>query len=76
MTKIEFFHLLDDLLTQPRGTLKGSEKLAELRKWDSLVILEFIALLDEHFGMTVPADMIIACRTTGDLAALVADRTT
>jgi acyl carrier protein len=74
MTKDHFFNLLDDLLAVPKGTLKGPEKLTELRKWDSLAILEFIAILDEHLGVTVPAEKIIACRTTADLVALAGDK--
>lgn len=74
MTKPEFFRLLDELLEQDPGTLKGDEALDALPKWDSLALMGFIALLDQHFGLILPASRISECKTVGDLAALVGDK--
>lgn len=76
MTKTQFYALLDELLENEPGTLKGDERLAALPRWDSLAVIGFIALLDQHFGVSVPAVKIMDCKTTSDLAALVGDKLT
>ena len=40
--------------------------------WDSVEVLAAIALLDEIYGTSVPASELAACRSTGELAGLVA----
>lgn len=74
MTKTEFYVLLDELLELDAGTIKGGEALADLPRWDSLAVIGFIALLDEHFGASVPAAKINDCKRVPDLAALVQDK--
>jgi acyl carrier protein len=74
MTHAMFHLLLDELLELDAGTIRGTEKLADLPKWDSLAIMGFIALLDQRFDLVVPATQIIACVTVADLAALAGDK--
>jgi acyl carrier protein len=74
MRKLDFLRLLDELLEQDAGTLKGDEALGALSKWDSLALMGFIALIDQHFGLIVPASRIAECKSVGDLVALVADK--
>lgn len=76
MTKKQFYLLLDELLEIEAGSIKGEETLATLPKWDSLAIIGFIALLDQHFGLIVPAATITNCRTVADLAGLVGAKLT
>jgi acyl carrier protein len=76
MTKEQFYTLLDELLEQDPGTIKGEELLTSLQRWDSLAVIGFIAMLDEHFSISVPAARIIACKSVPDLVALVADKLT
>ena len=71
MTHDQFLKLLDELLEFEPGTLRGDESLAGLSKWDSLAIIGFIALLDQHFGLSVPAVRITNCKTVADLCSLV-----
>lgn len=76
VTKAQFLKLLDELMELDTGTLKGDELLTNLPRWDSLALIGFIALLDEHFGVSVPATKINECKTVADLMALVKDRVT
>ena len=76
MTKTEFYLLLDDLLENDPSTIKGDESLVTLQGWDSLAIIGFIALLDEHFSISVPSAKISECNTTADLAELLGDKLT
>jgi len=74
MTKADFYLLLDQLLEVDAGTIKGQEKLADIPKWDSLAVMGFIALLDQHFGLIVPAAEIMAAANVADLAKLADDK--
>jgi acyl carrier protein len=74
MTKQDFLRLLDELLEVEPGTIQGDEILSDLPKWDSLALMGFIALLDQHFALIVPASRITECKTVPDLVALVGDK--
>ena len=74
MKKSDFYLKVDELLEQDPGTLKGDEVLAALPKWDSLALMGFIALLDQQFGLIVPASRIADCKTVQDLAELAGDK--
>jgi acyl carrier protein len=76
MTQTEFLLLVDEMLEIEPGTLKGGETLAAIPKWDSLAVLGFIVLLDQHFGLAVPATKINACVTVADLVALTGGKVT
>jgi acyl carrier protein len=66
----EFLVLLDELVELPAATLKGPEALESLENWNSLAVVSFMAMADEHFGVTVGAGQIVACKTVNDLLAL------
>jgi len=51
MSRDELILRLDELLEFPPGTLTGAEKLEDLEKWDSLAMVGYMALVDEHFGI-------------------------
>lgn len=70
----KFLNLLEELLEMDLGTLRGDEKLDSLNGWDSLAVVGFIALMDRHFSLEVPAPEVTAARTIGDLIALAGDR--
>ena len=38
--------------------------------WDSMAVLEVIALVDEQFGVAVPSEKLTACATVGELLDL------
>jgi acyl carrier protein len=71
MTRAEFLPLIDELLELEPGTLKASEKLADLEGWDSPSIVSFMGLSKARFKITLPAKGIAACRSVDDLFALV-----
>ena len=74
MKKNDFINLLEELLEISRGTLKGDDKLDSLNGWDSLAVVGFIALMDRHFSMEVPAPEVTAAKTIDDLIALAGAR--
>lgn len=70
MTKKEFLTLLTEILELPTDSLTGAEPLSEVEGWDSLAVLNFIAMVDEHCGITVSPKRIVDCKTVDDLYAL------
>lgn len=39
--------------------------------WDSLAIVSTIALIDEHFNITVKADDFVSCKTFEELTRMI-----
>ena len=74
MEKKEFLLLLDEMLEAQPGKLKGSERLQDVEGWDSVAVLGFIALVDEHFDYTLAPRRLSECKTVDDLVALLDGR--
>lgn len=76
MTVAEFCRELELVLEMPPGSVKESEKLADLGAWDSMAAISFIAMADSKLGAFVSAEKLAACRSVADLAALFPDKVT
>ena len=75
MQKDELLLKLDELFELEPGTLTGGEPLETIENWDSIKVLEFMALLDDNFeGIELSPKQIAACKTVGDLVNLAGDR--
>lgn len=72
MSRERFFDLVGELLELPPGRLKGTEELEELG-WDSLAVVGFLAVVDEHVGIVLSPEQIRSCVSANDLAALLGD---
>jgi acyl carrier protein len=72
--KNEFLLLLDELLELEPGTVKGSESLDSFAGWNSLGIISFMALVDEHFSVSLQPKQIAGCATIDDLVELLGDQ--
>lgn len=70
MSREEFLLQLDEVLELPAGSLRGPEKLEELEQWDSSAVIGFIALADDHNGVTISPRKIADCATVDDLLRL------
>lgn len=75
MQKDDLLLKLDELFELEPGTLRGGESLESIENWDSIKVLEFMALLDDNFeGIEISPKQIAACKTVDDLLALAGDR--
>jgi acyl carrier protein len=70
MRREEFLAHLDELLELPEGALKGDERLEGLERWDSLAMVSFIALADEHCDRRLSPRQFVSCNTVNDLLQL------
>ena len=76
MTHREFLSQLEDLVEAEPGSIKGTEALTDLPRWDSLCVVGLIAMIDEHLGVTVSAKKIAEAKTVPDLVALAGPKLT
>jgi len=75
MKKVVFLNKLDEIMEIPSGSIKGDEKLSDLR-WDSMTVVQFIALVDEEFNLSISASDLLKAKTIPDLVALLGDKIT
>ena len=73
MKREQFHNKLDELMELEAGTISDGAELSGLIKWDSLALMGFIAMMDQRFGLIIPAARIAECKTVGDLADLAGD---
>ncbi len=70
MTRTEFLNSFETILKLPEGTLKGSEPLESLENWNSLAMIDFIALADTNNGAKLSTMQIAKSETVDDLLKL------
>ena len=69
-----FLRAFEEMLHLPSGSLEGSEALQDVPGWDSLAVVEFMALADEKYGVTLAPRQFRVCNSVQDLSALVTVR--
>jgi acyl carrier protein len=71
MERAEILLLLDGLLEEQPGTLRGDERLTDVAAWSSLTALGFLVMADDKFGVVPSPDGLAAAHTVNDLIALL-----
>ena len=71
MTEKEKIALIEEDLELDPSTLSPQTALSEIDEWDSMAYLNFVVLVDEHFGTQITAAALKACKTVSDLLALM-----
>ncbi len=61
----------EKLLEKNKGTLTLDTELADLNGWDSLAVVEFIALADDEYKVDLDFDRMESCVTIADLFDLL-----
>jgi acyl carrier protein len=70
MTREEFLLQIDEILDLKPGTLRGGEKLEDLKNWDSTALISLIAIAEEQNGVPISPDQVVGCTTVADLLRL------
>lgn len=76
MTKQEFLRELETELALDPGSLKEGQSLSDVKGWDSMAAVQFIALADEKVGVAIPDNQIARSKTVSELLGLLGDRLT
>ena len=66
MDRPAFIAKLCTALERPAGSLTGTTKLGA-DVWDSVALLNTIALIDEDFGLAISGDDLNGCASVNDL---------
>ena len=70
MTRREFLLQMDEILGLKPGTLRGDEKLGDLKNWDSTALISLITLADANNSASIAPDQVVDCSTVADLLRL------
>ena len=73
MTQQEFLAKVSEMLETDR-VLTGAETLSDLKNWDSLSLMSFMAFADAECGIVLEPKDIGKCSTVNDLFALVCEK--
>lgn len=66
----ETIRKIEEMLELKNGVLSEETMLSEVKEWDSLAVISFIALADD-FNKSVSGQDIKGCKTVGDLVKLI-----
>jgi acyl carrier protein len=69
MERQPFLEMIECILELRPGSLEGSERLAGFEQWDSIAILDYIAMIDRKFGVILNVDEIAACQSFDELCS-------
>jgi acyl carrier protein len=58
-------------LVEANPTELGPDHPLNDSNWDSVAVISGIALIDKHFGVTVPGDALASCGSVGELLRLI-----
>lgn len=59
--------LIEEAMEADEGSLSKGQNL----DWDSIAVVSFMSLVDEHFGKSVSANRLSNCQTVDDVIDLV-----
>ena len=74
--QMEITELFCNAMEIPPGSLTGQERLSEIENWDSLALLNLMALLHSRYGITLSPETILACDTMRDVERLFRESAT
>jgi acyl carrier protein len=69
-----FLEMMSELLKLDGCRLDGTESLKTFEPWDSIAVLEYLALLDSRFDLRMSIEEIARCKTFNDLYSSLANR--
>jgi acyl carrier protein len=67
----DFLFELAELLEVEITELRTSYQLEENENWDSLALISIMAMVDEHFNISISTESLRKCSVLGDLIKLV-----
>lgn len=70
MNRQEFLVQLDEILGLKPGTLRGDEKLEDLKNWDSTALISLIVVAESNNNVPIAPDQVVGCSTVADLLRL------
>lgn len=70
MNQQQLIEEIENILRAPKGSLAPDAQLDSIH-WDSMATIEFQAVVDEKFGLTISPEDVSECKSVGELCAAV-----
>jgi hypothetical protein len=70
MNREEFLLQMDEILGLRAGTLRGDERLEDLKNWDSTALIGMVVLAETANSAEITPDQVIGCSTVADILRL------
>lgn len=70
MSRKEFLLQIDEILGLNPGTLRGDERLEDLKNWDSTALISLIVVAEANNDVPIAPDQVVGCSTVADLLRL------
>jgi acyl carrier protein len=67
---MDVIEMLSQAMELPKGALTGTVVLSEPEAWDSLALLNFMALVDQHLQITLSPGELLRVETVNDISEL------
>ncbi|MDF2642358.1 MAG: hypothetical protein K0R45_1630 [Pseudomonas sp.] len=61
--------LIEEAMEADEGSVSKGQNL----DWDSIAVVSFMSLVDEHFGKSISANRLSNCQTVDDVVDLVSN---
>jgi acyl carrier protein len=71
MDRQQMMAQLELVLEMSPGSLRDEDEVRSLEHWDSLKLLEILALADEQFHVELDADRLARCTRIADILVLL-----
>ena len=71
MEQNKLLRSLAKLLQGPADSMQGTERLKDLGTWDSLAMIEYIAMADDDYGLELTPAEVRKCVYVQDLVDLI-----
>ena len=70
MKRTDFIKRIEQIIEVNAGSLVAETRFDEIPEWDSLAVLDLIALMDAEFGVDVTFEMLEKCDTRSDVITI------
>ncbi|MGB7437322.1 MAG: hypothetical protein WBR26_00160 [Candidatus Acidiferrum sp.] len=70
LSRKEFLLQMDEILGLNPGTLRGDERLEDLKNWDSTALISLIVVAEDNNNVPIAPDQVVGCSTVADLLRL------
>ena len=67
MNKEKFIEILQEILEKEENTVRMEDPFRQYEEWDSLAVLAIVAIIDEHYNITIPRTEFEILITVNDL---------
>ncbi len=66
----QIISVIEHVASAPKGSVAQETILKSIPGWDSMAALEFLIQLDDEWGIHIPGEDLVSCKTVADLVQM------